>query len=33
MSSIVARPLAKDLPRDWLTFFDHDAFSDNPNWA
>ena len=27
------RPLSADLLEDYLSFFDHDAFCDNPDWA
>lgn len=31
--SILIRPLIPSLLRDYLGFFDHDAFADNPDWA
>jgi ribosomal protein S18 acetylase RimI-like enzyme len=30
---LVIRPLSADLLEDYLSFFDHDAFCDNPDWA
>lgn len=33
MTDIVVRPLTPDLLEDWLAYFDHDAFEDNPDWA
>ncbi len=33
MSQITLRELTPDLLPDWLAFFDHDAFADNPDWA
>ncbi len=27
------KPLSKDLMDDFLAFFDHEAFADNPDWA
>jgi GNAT superfamily N-acetyltransferase len=31
--ALVVRPLTHELLDDWLTFFDHDAFVDNPDWS
>ena len=31
-ADIVVRPLTHDLLDDWLAFFDHDGFADNPDW-
>lgn len=33
MSDIVVRELTPQLRDDFLAFFDHDAFQDNPRWA
>src|SRR5262245_49039429 len=33
MSTSVIRPLAPDCLADYLDFFDHRAFTDNPQWA
>jgi ribosomal protein S18 acetylase RimI-like enzyme len=30
---IEVRPLTPGLLEDWLAFFDHDAFADNPDWS
>ena len=32
-SSITVKELSPELLPDFLTFFDHDAFADNPEWA
>jgi GNAT superfamily N-acetyltransferase len=33
MADVVVQPLTPDLLGDWLAFFDHDAFADNPDWS
>ncbi len=33
MSEVLIRPLVPDLGEDFLDFFDHAAFTDNPDWA
>jgi GNAT superfamily N-acetyltransferase len=33
MSDIVVRGLTPDLLEEWLYFFDHDGFADNPDWS
>ena len=33
MSDIVVRELTPDLKEDFLSFFDHAAFADNPDWS
>jgi GNAT superfamily N-acetyltransferase len=30
---LIVRPLAPEILADYLTFFDRDAFTDNPHWA
>ena len=33
MSEIIVRELSPHILEDWLAFFDHDAFADNPEWS
>jgi GNAT superfamily N-acetyltransferase len=33
IGDVTVHPVTGDRVDDWLRFFDHDAFSDNPNWA
>lgn len=33
MPSITIKRLGADLLDDWLHYFDHDAFADNPDWS
>ena len=33
IGDVTLHPVSDDRLGDWLRFFDHDAFSDNPNWA
>lgn len=33
IGEVIVRPVTDDLIDDWLQFFDHDAFADNPGWA
>jgi hypothetical protein len=33
ISEITVHPVTEDRVRDWLRFFDHDAFAGNPSWA
>jgi GNAT superfamily N-acetyltransferase len=33
VGDIEVRPLTPGLLQDWLAFFDHDAFADNPEWC
>ena len=33
ITNCVIRELAPELVNDYVTFFDHDAFGDNPSWA
>ena len=33
IGDIVVHPMTEDRIDDWLRFFDHDAFADNPDWA
>jgi GNAT superfamily N-acetyltransferase len=33
VSEVVIRQLTPSLLDDWLGFFDHDAFADNPEWS
>lgn len=33
MADVVVRGLSPDMLNEWLRFFDHDAFADNPDWA
>jgi GNAT superfamily N-acetyltransferase len=30
---VTVHPVTEDRVADWLRFFDHDAFADNPDWA
>ena len=33
IGDVTVHPVTGDRVDDWLRFFDHDAFADNPNWA
>jgi GNAT superfamily N-acetyltransferase len=33
IGGIVVHPVTEERIDDWLAFFDHDAFADNPDWA
>jgi GNAT superfamily N-acetyltransferase len=33
IGEITVQPLTRDRLEDWLRFFDHDGFADNPDWA
>ena len=33
IGAIIIHPVTADRVDDWLRFFDHDAFPDNPDWA
>lgn len=33
IAGITVHPVTEDRIDDWLRFFDHDAFADNPDWA
>ncbi|HEY7293594.1 MAG TPA: GNAT family N-acetyltransferase [Dehalococcoidia bacterium] len=33
IGAVEVRPIGPTLLRDWLRFFDHEAFADNPIWA
>jgi len=33
MPEIIVRDLSPEVLADWLAFFDHDAFADNPEWS
>jgi GNAT superfamily N-acetyltransferase len=33
IGDITVHPMTEDRIDDWLQFFDHDAFADNPGWA
>ena len=33
IDSVTVHPVTADRVDDWLQFFDHDAFADNPDWA
>jgi GNAT superfamily N-acetyltransferase len=33
IGDVVVEPVTEDRIDDWLRFFDHDAFADNPAWA
>jgi GNAT superfamily N-acetyltransferase len=32
-AEVLVHPLSPELSADWLAFFDHDAFADNPDWS
>jgi len=33
IAEIAVHPVTRDRVEDWLQFFDHDGFADNPDWA
>ena len=33
IGDVTVHPVTEDRVADWLRFFDHDAFADNPGWA
>jgi GNAT superfamily N-acetyltransferase len=33
IAEVTVHPMTEDLVDDWLRFFDHDGFADNPDWA
>jgi len=33
IGEVTVHPVTKDRVDDWLRFFDHDGFADNPDWA
>jgi GNAT superfamily N-acetyltransferase len=33
IADVTVHPVTADRIEDWLRFFDHDAFADNPDWA
>ena len=33
IAGVTVNPVTEDRVDDWLRFFDHDAFADNPDWA
>ena len=33
IGDVTVQPVTEDRVRDWLRFFDHDAFAGNPDWA
>ena len=33
IAEVTVHPVTEDRVDDWLRFFDHDAFADNPDWA
>jgi GNAT superfamily N-acetyltransferase len=33
IAEVTVRPVTEDRVKDWLRFFDHDGFADNPDWA
>jgi GNAT superfamily N-acetyltransferase len=33
IGDVAVHPVTEDRVDDWLRFFDHDAFADNPDWA
>jgi GNAT superfamily N-acetyltransferase len=33
IADVTVHPVSEDRVGDWLRFFDHDAFADNPDWA
>jgi len=33
IGQVIVHPVTEDRIDDWIEFFDHDAFADNPDWA